>query len=217
LEQFAEQILQINSRIDFQVSSRGWCYLLEGLAGLKKGDFNIAQSLITDCRKSGLLPMDICAEDSAREFSNLELIDQCTPDEYVGNILRALPHQGDYYNPASFWSGQPYYVEMLVEKVDLRSLFSEICAEFHVPIANGHGWSDLHTRASMKRRFQYWEQHGNQCVLLYCGDFDPIGLHISEHLRHNLDEIEAVPWSAQTLIIDRFGLNFDFIEANGLS
>jgi len=47
---------------NFDVSSRGWCYLIES-HGLKKGDFDKAQNLINDCRKSGRLPIGICCED----------------------------------------------------------------------------------------------------------------------------------------------------------
>ena len=48
--------------MDFGVGARGWSYILEQ-HGLTKGDFDAAQALITDCRKTGDLPLDICAED----------------------------------------------------------------------------------------------------------------------------------------------------------
>ena len=70
----------------------------------------------------------------------------------------------------------------------------------------------------MMERFAEWEADGKQCVLLYCGDHDPGGLHISDFLRANLQDLEkSVGWSPRNLIIDRFGLDFDFTEANGLT
>jgi len=55
-------------------------------------------------------------------------------------------------------------------------------------------------------------------VLLLCNDHDPGGLHISETMRSNLNDLSAqVGWSPDNLIIDRFGLNADFIEANNLT
>ena len=60
--------------MDFPVGSRGWCYILER-HGLRKGDFDAAEKLITDCRKSGELPLDICAEDCSRETIGIEKID----------------------------------------------------------------------------------------------------------------------------------------------
>ena len=51
LECWCAAFLKINSRLDFKVSSRGWCYILEE-HGLAKGDFDDAQKLINNCRKS---------------------------------------------------------------------------------------------------------------------------------------------------------------------
>ena len=68
---FCSLILQIKSTMDFDVGSRGWCYILER-HGLRKGDFGAAEKLITDCRKSGALPLDICAEDESRRTVGLQ-------------------------------------------------------------------------------------------------------------------------------------------------
>jgi hypothetical protein len=46
LKAFCAAILQIRSTLDFQVSARGWCYILEEY-GLTKGEFGKAQTLIT--------------------------------------------------------------------------------------------------------------------------------------------------------------------------
>ena len=62
---FCALIQEIRSTMDFDVGSRGWCYILER-HGLRKGDFDDAQRLINACRKSGELPLDICAEDDSR-------------------------------------------------------------------------------------------------------------------------------------------------------
>ena len=69
---------------------------------------------------------------------------------------------------------------MFVEKIDLKSLFEPICKRYHIPLTNARGWSDIHSRAAMMKRFTEWENKGKQCVLLYCGDHDPGGLNISE-------------------------------------
>jgi hypothetical protein len=70
----------------------------------------------------------------------------------------------------------------------------------------------------MMERFAHWEQRGKRCVLLYCGDHDPGGLCISDYLHSNLHDLEdAVGWSPGSLKVDRFGLDYDFIEANGLT
>jgi hypothetical protein len=74
-----------------------------------------------------------------------------------------------------------------------------------VPIANSKGWADISQRADMMRRFAEWERKGKTPVLLYCGDHDPAGLAIKNHLRTNLRDLsKAVGWSPDNLIVDRY-------------
>jgi hypothetical protein len=216
LAAFCDAIREIRSRLDFKVSSRGWCYILEE-HGLGKGDFDAAERLIVDCRKSGALPLAICADDGARKAANLEAIGENTPEDEAAAIVETVHWRHELYTPVSFWDDQEHYVEMAVERVDLKSLFSGHCETYFVPLTNARGWNDLNSRAAMMQRFAEWEAKGKQCVLLYCGDFDPSGLNISEFLSSNMADIRAVGWSPDNLIIDRFGLNFDFIEAEGLT
>jgi len=120
--------------------------------------------------------------------------------------------------PFGFWDGQKVYCEVAVEKLDLRNLFESVCAEFRVGITNLKGWSDINARAAMMDRFAAHERAGRDCVLLMCNDHDPGGLHISEFMAKNLDDLSAaVGWSPDGLTIERFGLNADFIEANNLT
>jgi hypothetical protein len=215
---FCAQIIQIRSSLDFEVSSRGWCYILEGQIGLGKGEFDDAQKLINDCRKDGKLPIDICAEDGSRATVNLEEIDTRTPEDEALDWRKAIENAHNGYTPFSFWENQEYYLEMWVEKIDLRSLFLPVCERFRVPIANVKGWCDINSRAAVMQRFAYWQAKGKKCVLLYCGDHDPAGLKISGTIRSNLRDVEpAVKWDPSDLIIDRFGLNISFIEEQGLT
>jgi hypothetical protein len=118
----------------------------------------------------------------------------------------------------NFWDFQDYYVEMVGEKIDLRNLFNPVCKDQHVPLTNISGWNDINSRAAIMERFKYWEAQGRKCVLLGCGDHDPGGLHISDKYRSNLRDLTAaVGWSPDNLIIERFGLNVDFIERNNLT
>ena len=210
-------MLEIRSRLDFDVSARGWCYLLEP-HGLGKGDFNRAEGRIVECRKQGLLPLDIVAEDGARSFDNLEGEPDADPGSEAENVVDyALNAERSYY-PFSFWRDLPVYCEMLVEKVDLKSLFGALSATYQIPIANARGWSDLNSRAAMMRRFARAETEGKRIVLLYCGDHDPIGLSISDCLLSNMRDLaRAVGWSPEHLVVDRFGLNVEFIDANNLT
>jgi hypothetical protein len=188
------------------------------MAVLTKAEFDTCFRLINDCRKRGILPLDIASEDDKRQFENLEDIADESPEEFAAAYVRGLAGVPDRYAPFSFWEDQSYYLQMLTEKIDLKELFKAVCARFHIPIANAGGWGDLHVRANMMQRFKFWEAKGKTVVLLYCGDFDPGGLLMSDTLMSNMTEMQsAVDWDPSKVIIDRFGLNQDFIEAHRLS
>jgi hypothetical protein len=216
---FCALILRIRSTMDFRVGSRGWGYILER-HGLRKGDFDGVQRPINACRKSGALPLDICDEDDSRATIGIEELDSNDiPEEVEGWVAHLRDHAHKRYTPISFWSELDVYVEMAVEKLDLRNLFEPVCEEFAVPLTNFKGWSDLNSRAAMMRRFAMHEALGRRCcVLLLCGDHDPGGLHITGAMRKNLEDLSgAVGWRPGNLIINRFGLNADFIDRHGLT
>jgi len=218
IQTFCNEIMKIRSRLDFNIGSRGWCYILEQQAGLLKSDFDDAQKLIGDCRKKGLLPLDICKDDEARSFHCEEALDDSDIYDEAESIVSSALSWWEDYTGSSFWENQGFYVQMLVEKMDLRSLFEPVCKEYRVRLANARGWADISQRADLLRNFKQWEARGKSCVLLYCGDHDPSGLAITEHLRHTLAELSpAVGWNPENLIIERFGLNSDFIASAGLS
>jgi hypothetical protein len=171
----------------------------------------------------GYLPIDFTAEEEARKFSGVEIPESETPIQFMKRYLEATLTCEKWYTP-DWWEGEEYYIQMVVEKIDLKTLFEPVCREYHVPIATSKGWSSMLQRAEYARRFQEAEERGLRCVLLYCGDFDPDGLRISDFLRSNLRDLKDIVWSDGTkgydprdLIIDRFGLNYDFIMANNLT
>ncbi len=132
VEEFCRQLLEIQSGLDFKASARGWCYILEP-NGLPKGDFDTAEKLVNACRKSGHLPIDFTLEDSKREINNVEMIDDTSPDEEAESILDYISHAHLNYTPISFWDDKPVFIQMLVEKIDLKSLFAPVVEEYRIP------------------------------------------------------------------------------------
>lgn len=220
LSEFAEEMQRISRRIGFRVSARGWCYLLEQARMINKDEFDKAENLINKCRREGLLPVDFVAEEDSRAFVGVEEPSdrsiKATLQWMCGAVLT-----GDRYFTPDWWNGEDFYVQMLVEKIDLKTLFEPVTSEYHIPIANSKGWSSILQRAEYARRFKEAEARGLQCVLLYCGDHDPDGLRISDTLKKNLEQVAEVQWSdgeegysPENLEITRFGLNYDFITEN---
>jgi len=223
LQEFANQITLISDQIGFKISSRGWCYQLEGFGLINKSQFDRIETLINECRQIGLVPIDFTAEEEGRKFSGVEEPDPETPQEWIAKYVRAVGNCEQYFTP-DWWDGEEYYIQMLVEKIDLKTLFRPVCNTFHIPIATSKGWSSMLQRAEYARRFKEAEEHGLKCVLLYCGDHDPDGLRISQFILLNLVDLARIVWSDGTegytpdkLVIDRFGLNHDFIIENNLT
>ena len=133
------------------------------------------------------------------------------------NHLRDRAHNS--YTPISVWNDVKVYLEVVVEKLDLRNLFEPTCNEFFVPVTNFKGWSDLNSRAAMMRKFAaHRGSKKRRCVLHLSGDHDPGGLHITEKMRKNLEDLSgAIGWTPENLVISRFGLNADFIDRHNLT
>lgn len=223
LEDFAEKLMKISDKIGFKVSSRGWCYIMEGYRLINKDQFDKVDSLINNCRRYGYLPINFVAEESSRQFHGIEEADKDNVVVRFGDYLRGAMSAAEYFTP-DWWRGEDYYIQMVVEKIDLVTLFEPVCEEYHIPIANAKGWSSMLQRAEYARRFKEAEDKGLKCVLLYCGDRDPDGLRISQFIKNNLIDLKDVKWSDGTdgfdpegLIIERFGLNYDFIISNRLT
>ena len=182
LREFAEKINELQKQIGFRVSARGWCYQLETERLINKDEFDKVESWINKCRKKGILPIDFTAEEEGRKFDVVEKPHTQSPIQEMKEWIEASMESEKYYTP-DWWNGEEYYIQMLVEKIDLKTLFLPICKKYHIPIATSKGWSSMLQRAIYARRFKEAEDKGLQPVLLYCGDHDPDGLRISDFIK----------------------------------
>jgi hypothetical protein len=209
LTEWCQEIIRVAGTMDYKIGARDWCYVLEVAGSITKGEFDSAEKLISVCRKDGHLPIDICGIDNGRPTANLRYIDRTSAEEEAEDIIARAMAAHRSYNPISLWENQEYYVEMAVEKMGIYSLFEKPTGEFDVPLIN---------ISAMMRRYAYWEARGKKCVLRPFVDHDPGGLRIAEFLRKNLADLsDAVGWSPDNLIIDRFGLNPDLVRRHRLT
>jgi len=218
LSEFAKELQLLSDDVGFRMSARGWAYTLEGMRLINKDQFDRVETLINSCRERGYLPIDFTAEEEGRKFSGVEVPTTDTVPEFLKRYVDAVNESENYFTP-EWWEEEKYYIQMLVEKIDLKSLFEPVCSLYHIPIATSKGWSSMLQRAEYARRFKEAEEQGLKCVLLYCGDFDPDGLRISKFLYDNLDQLKNIEWENGTkgydpanLTIERFGLNYNLIK-----
>jgi hypothetical protein len=222
LEDFASEIKAIDAQRTnpIKYSSRGWCYLLEGLGKIHKGEFDSCQKAINDCRKIGLLPIDFVREDQDETRRFQGIIEASDPTDCLRNIKdevsRMLENLPSY--ATDYWIGEQYYVMMCVEKGDLLSLFKPICDEYRIPVVSSKGWAPILLRAHIASLSQRAETNGLTPVLLLFYDHDPAGLKITDRFRKNLRDCErGTGWNPDALIIERFGLNKDDIDKHNLT
>lgn len=223
LKEFAQKLEVLQDQIGFKVSARGWCYQLESERLINKDEFDKVESWINKCRKKGILPIDFTAEEEGRKFSGVEVPDTDTPIEDLRYWIENTLTTEERYK-ANWWDGEEYYIQMLVEKIDLKTLFEPVCKKYKIPIATSKGWSSMLQRAVYSRRFKEAEEQGLKPLLLYCGDHDPDGLRISDFIKKNLEDLKDIEWEdsltgydPQDLIIIRFGLDADFIEKHKIT
>ena len=218
VRRFIRLMIELDQVVGFKMSSRGWCYILENRGMINKGDFDYTQRLINERRKNGDLPNGFFAGDDGRAFKRYEnYIDSADPEQEAKYIISSIYQRHQNFYPKSFWEDQPFFIMLLVEKVDLRELFGPVCKKYKIPVATAKGWASIGQRKKMAEWFKEHEEEGRRPVLLYCGDHDPAGLRISDFIKSNLDDIYgATEWRTDNLIIDRFGLDYDFITENNL-
>ena len=216
--ELVEVLKDLRAQIGFSVSARGWCYLMEQAGYVNKSQFDKVENAINTCRKEGILPVNFVAEEDARAFAGVETPSGETIKELLARMLDDVLHGYRHYSP-DWMEGEDHYIQVLVEKVDLKTLFAPVCRDYRIPIANGKGWQSVLQRAEYARRFREAEGEGLKCVLLYAGDFDPDGLRISSVMRKNLEQVKDIAWAdgeegydPDGLIIERVALNYDFIQ-----
>ncbi len=220
-EKFASMLLHLGEQIGFRCSVRGWCYLLQQAGVITKDEFAKATDWIVQCRRKGFLPIDFTAEEESRRTYGLEVVAKGTPVHNLTEYIRGIEDFARVHYNIDWWKGEETYVQMIVEKIDLVTLFAPVVNVYHIPITNARGWSSMLQRASFARRFKEAEARGMKSLLLYCGDHDPDGFRMSQYVRKNLEDLKGVVWRDGTkgydpknLQIHRFGLNRDFIVEN---
>lgn len=220
LKEFADLMIEISSEVGFKVSARGWNYIMENRRLINKDQFDKCENAINRCRKEGLLPVNFIAEEDARMFDGVEIPSGGTVEDTLKWMLRDVLDGSRYFKP-DWWQDEEYYIQVVVEKIDLKTLFTPVCEQYKIPIANGRGWQSILQRADYSRRFKEAEDAGLKCVLLYAKDFDPDGGRIADTIRKNLADLKNIYWEDEQvgydpsdLIIDVFGLEYDFIMQN---
>jgi len=196
------EIIDDFDKMGHNLTLRQLYYQLVGKAIIenKNSSYRRLSTLLKDGRMSGYVDWDII-EDRLRKPQ----IPYCD----VG-IAEALKMTARAYR-LDRMEGQPNYIEVWVEKDALSGILSKITREYHVSLMVNRGFSSTTAMHEAFTRFAAQIEEGQNCVILYIGDFDPSGLCMSEDIQTRLKG-----FGLNNIEVRRIALNIDQVQEYGL-
>ncbi|MFH0952361.1 MAG: hypothetical protein V1838_04200 [Patescibacteria group bacterium] len=154
-------------------------------------------NLVSDARQAGLIDWDMI-EDRGRET--------------VAN--------GHWENPAEIvvaaarqfridkWEGQPWHIEVMVEKDALSGVLEPVCRNLDIAITANKGYSSSSTMYEIGQRLLSHRLNDKQILVIYLGDHDPSGIDMTR----DIDERLTMYSEISDIEVARIALNYDQVE-----
>lgn len=140
-------------------------------------EYNRVVRTVKRARLAGLISFDSIIDDTreAEKTSSWDSIEE---------IIKAAIEQ---YR-SDWWSDQPYYVEVWLEKRALRRIFYPITDTYDVHLCVGGGYQSWSQVWEARKRFE--SRAGQKIVILYFGDLDPSGKDMARDIQERFNEIK---------------------------
>lgn len=87
----------------------------------------------------------------------------------------------------ALWDGQPYYVEVWVEKEALAGIVEQACNEYRVPHLSCRGYTSQSEMWRAGRRLIEQTDTDHKILILHLGDHDPSGIDMSRDIQDRLE------------------------------
>lgn len=146
-------------------------------------DYRQVKRALKKGRRAGFLDPSMIV-DSSRPPSFI-------PDDGYGGLEEFYDRHLDGVAEAyweDWWSEQPEYIEIWLEKQSLESVFRPITEEFNVRLECTRGdWSDSKV-VRAKDRLMDKREAGKDVTVLYFGDYNPSGFHAPVSIQNTLQE-----------------------------
>ena len=149
---------------------RGVCYKLftRGLiANMGVGETQKISRILARAREKGEVPWDWIVDETRRRERSPQWLDL---DHFRESIV------GQYRR--DFWAHQPETIEVWSEKGTVRGILAPVLEEFGVTFSVKHGFDSA---TSVHDTAEQTKDMDRPLIALYCGDWDPSGLCMSEH------------------------------------
>lgn len=197
---WVRRVVETYGRQGMNVSVRQVYYraVASGLLPSAGSTYNKIQGALNDGRMAGLIPWTY-VEDRGRGLRGLTTWD---------SPAAVLRHASATYL-RDLWAGQPYRPEVWVEKQALEGVVGDICSsdELRVDFYATKGYDSQSQQWRAGQRLARYIQKGQRPIILYLGDHDPSGLHMTEDVAKRLYLFTGVP-----VMVQRIALTMTQIE-----
>jgi hypothetical protein len=150
-------------------SIRAVCYRLfvnKLIASMSKNNTNAVGRLLVDARESGVIPWNWIVDEN-REAERIAT--WADPDSIIEAAIRSYRK--------NYWQTQPERVEVWSEKGTVRGTLKNVLDEYGVTFRVMHGYGSA---TSLHDIAEETMENTKPLTVLYVGDWDPSGLHMSE-------------------------------------
>ena len=150
-------------------SVRAVCYRLftmKVITDMSKAETNRVSTQLTWARERGLIPWSWIV-DETREAERVNAF--ANPAAYVDVVRRAYRRDR--------WQDQPHWLEVWSEKGTIRGTLAPVLRDFGVTFRVMHGYGSA---TAIHEVAQATVEANRRLTVLYLGDYDPSGLHMSE-------------------------------------
>lgn len=180
--------LSVNPPERFPNARSIWYFLWSALHIIPgtESTYKKVDALLVKLRKEGYIPFGRLQVERGKDgYGGMLSVEPASLIEQTIHDLLTLPQT--FKLPQQF--GQPYTIEVWVEKKGLLPTFEAICDEYDIKVRSPEGFSPwefiYHVTQDWKSYFD--ERSSHQVKLLYFGDQDPSGENIYESVKGQLD------------------------------
>lgn len=165
-----------------------WYYLWSALQVIPgtKSTYKKVDALLVKLRKQGYIPFGRLQVERGKDgyAGAFSIEPKYLIERVIDNVLE-LPQS--YELPQQF--GQPYIIEVWVEKKGLLPTFEAICNEYDIKVRSPEGFTPWEFIYHVTKEWGYYfvDRTSKQVKVLYFGDQDPSGEMIYESLKGQLD------------------------------
>jgi hypothetical protein len=181
-------------------SVRAVCYQLfirKWLPDMSKKSTGRVSTQLTWAREHGRIPWEWIVD----ETREVERVDSwADPARFIATVKRAYRRD--------FWAPQRFRVEVWSEKGTVRGTLGPILNEYGVAFRVMHGYTSTTVAHDIAEEDQ---RDGRPLIALYCGDWDPSGMSMSE-----LDLPGRIARYGGLVSIERVAINEDDTLPSGL-